>query len=75
MEGRHAQFSHTFSLGCGLRSSKPGEEDTDGEVTVERECSNVSFGFPFFTLKCKGNLWLVGGLNEVYFMKYVLLLC
>lgn len=41
MEGRHAQFSHTFSLGCGLRSSKPGEEDTDGEVTVERESAQM----------------------------------
>lgn len=62
MEGWHAQFSHSLFLSCGLRSSKPGDGDTDGKaiVTIERECSNVSFGLPFFTFKCKVNRWLVG---------------
>lgn len=50
MGGWQAQFSHTLSLGCGPRSIKPGVGDTDGKaiVTIEREYSNVSFGFHSF---------------------------
>lgn len=61
-ESWHAQFSYILSLGCGLRSGKPGEGDIDGRaiLTVKRECSSFSFGLPFFTFKCEDKPLVVG---------------
>lgn len=63
MEGWLAQFPHTLSLRCGLRSSEPAEGDSDGKAreTIERESVQMlALGFRSLLLNVKYTFgWLV----------------